>query len=97
MVDTIGSAVAARALEERRHVVTEVFGLDQPATVELIEADEGGRLPDRTRGCAGQRGAIRRLEQERGLDNVSSYFTDEFNVRWLRDAARDYVESKKLG
>ena len=38
MVDIIGTAVAVRALEERRHVVTEVFGLDQPAAIELIEA-----------------------------------------------------------
>ena len=97
MVDTIGTEVAARALEERRHVVTEVFGLDQPATVELIEAMKAAGYRTELVGVrAGVEQSVA-WNEERGLDNVSSYFTDEFNVRWLRDAAREYVASKKRG
>ena len=97
MVDAIGSAVAARALEERRHVVTEVFGLDQPATVELIEAMKAAGYRTEVVGVRASVEQSVAWNEERGLDNVSSYFTDEFNVRWLRDAARAYVASKKEG
>lgn len=97
LVDTIGTAVAARALKERRHVVTEVFGLDQPATVELIEAMKAAGYRTELVGVRASVEQSVAWNEERGLDNVSSYFTDEFNVRWLRDAAREYVETKKKG
>jgi hypothetical protein len=78
-------------------VVTEVFGLDQPATVELIEAMKAAGYRTELVGVrAGVEQSVA-WNEERGLDNVSSYFTDEFNVRWLRDAAREYVETKKKG
>ena len=95
MLDAIGAAVAARALEERRHVVTEVFSLEPPDASELIEAMKAAGY--RTE-LAGVRAGVEQSvawNEARGLDNVSSYFTDEFNVRWLREAARAYVASKK--
>ena len=97
MLDAIGTAVAARALEERRHVVTEVFSLEPPDASELLEAMKAAGY--RTE-LAGVRAGVEQSvvwNEARGLDNVSSYFTDEFNVRWLREAARAYVASKKKG
>ena len=81
----------------RRHVVTEVFGLDQPATVELIEAMKAAGYRTEVVGVRASVEQSVAWNEERGLDNVSSYFTDNFNVRWLRDAARAYVESMKEG
>ena len=97
MVDAIGAAVAARALEERRHVVTEVFSIEPPGAPELVEAMKAAGY---TTEVVGVRASVEQSvawNEERGLDNVSSYFTDDFNVRWLREAAREYVESKTKG
>jgi dephospho-CoA kinase len=95
ILDAIGTAVATQALEERRHIVTEVFGLDQPATVELLEAMKAAGYRTEVVGVRASVEQSTAWNEERGLDNVSSYFTDEFNVRWLRDVARDFVESKE--
>ena len=97
MVEAIGTAVATRALEERRHVVTEVFGLDQPATVELIEAMKAAGYRTEVVGVRASVEQSVAWNEARDLDNVSSYFTDEFNVRWLREAARAYAGSTKEG
>ena len=97
ILDAIGTAVAARALEERRHVVTEVFDLDQPATIELVEAMKAAGYRTEVVGVRASVEQSIAWNEARGIDNVSSYFTDEFNVRWLLDAAREYVESTKEG
>ena len=78
-------------------MVTEVFGLDQPATVELIEAMKAAGYRTEVVGVRASVEQSVAWNEERSLDNVSSYFTDDFNVRWLRDAARAYVESMKEG
>ena len=42
------------------------------------------------------RGSIEQAElwnRSRDPDNVSSYYTDRFNVRWLTDAARAHADT----
>lgn len=86
-IDRVGQRVAQRAIEERRHIVTEVFGRDQKMTIDLIERMKA--LGYRTE-LVGVRASLEQSiewNQARSPSNVSSYYTDAFNVRWLIEAA----------
>jgi len=88
-IDAVGGRVARRALAERRDVVTEVFATDNNEP--LIEVIESMKALGYHTELVGIRADLERSiewNEARGLSNVSSYFTNPFNVRWLKEAAR---------
>jgi hypothetical protein len=88
LLDLVGAAVAKRAIEERRHIVTEVFELGTAEPKALLEAM---RSAGYTTEVVGVRADVEQSVQwnmERSAGNVSSYYTDGFNLRWLTEAAR---------
>ena len=88
LIDVIGTRVARRAVEERRHIATEVFRVGHPRTIVLIESMKA--LGYDTEIIFVRTGLEQSIEWSlsRGMSNVSSYYTDEFNLRWLSEAAQ---------
>jgi len=87
-IDMVGELVARRAIEERRHIVTEVFEANPQKLIGLIDSMKA--LGYHTELVGVRTDLERSIEwnQSRGPANVSSYYTDRFNVRWLSEAAR---------
>lgn len=88
MLDLIGPMVAERAISERRHIVTEVFGCDPDETKALLTQMKAIGYTTELAFVKASAEQAELWNQSRDPDNISSYFTDRFNVRWLADAAR---------
>jgi hypothetical protein len=87
-MEFVGSSVAARAVKERRHIVTELIGADYAATVELIEAIRSKGYQICVEGIQCDADEAQRRNLARGDDNISCYFAEPFQRRWLLEAAR---------
>jgi hypothetical protein len=87
-MEIVGAMIAHRAVAERRHIVTELIGADYEATVQLIEAmrSVGYEISVNGVNCGAEEAQRRNLA--RGDDNISCYFAEEFQRRWLTEAAR---------
>lgn len=87
-MDAIGGSVADRAISERRHIVTELIGADFEAMKVLIESMRaiGYRVEVNAITCDLEEALRRNLA--RGEDNVSCYYAEPYQRRWLLDAAR---------
>lgn len=87
-MDAVGGLVADRAILERRHIVTELIGADFEATNALIESMRaiGYRIEVNAITCDLDEAMRRNLA--RGADNVSCYYAEPYQRRWLLDAAR---------
>ena len=86
-MEVVGIMIAGRALAERRNIVTELIGADYDATVELIEAMRsiGYKISVNGVNCDVEEAQRRNLA--RGDDNISCYFAEEFQRKWLIAAA----------
>lgn len=86
-MDTIGGFVARRAVSERRHIVTELIGADYEPTKELIEAMRtiGYSVAVQAITCDVDEAWRRNLA--RGNDNISCYYAEPYQRRWLLEAA----------
>lgn len=88
----IGALIAARAIKEGRHIVTELIGADFEPTKALIESMKGiGYKVDIVAIECELEESIRRSEN-RGDDNISAYYAEKFQRKWLLEAA-----AKSLG
>jgi hypothetical protein len=92
-MDLIGRLVATRAIAERRNIVTEVIGSDFDATTELIEAmrSVGYKIEAVAVTCDIEEAMNRNLS--RGENNISSYFAEPYQRRWLIEAAKEAVDT----
>jgi hypothetical protein len=92
-MDLIGRLVANRAITERRNIVTEIIGSDFDATTELIEAMRsiGYKIEAVAVTCDIEEAMKRNLS--RGEDNISSYFAEPYQRRWLIEAARESLDT----
>jgi chloramphenicol 3-O-phosphotransferase len=86
-MEIVGSRVAVRAIAERRQIVTELIAAEYEATVELIEAmrDNGYQICVEGINCDVEEAQRRNLA--RGEDNISCYYAEPFQRRWLCQAA----------
>jgi len=86
-MEVVGSMIAGRAVAERRNIVTELIGADYDATVELIEVMRsiGYKISVNGVNCDVEEAQRRNLA--RGNDNISCYFAEEFQRKWLIAAA----------
>jgi len=87
-MEVAGTMIAGRAVAERRNIVTELIGADYDATVELIEAMRaiGYKISVNGVNCDVEEAQRRNLA--RGDDNISCYFAEEFQRKWLIAATR---------
>ena len=87
-MEIIGRLVAQRAVAERRHIVTELIGSDLEATTDLFESMRaiGYELFGEFITCDIEEAQRRNLA--RGDDNISCYYAEPYQRRWLLEAAR---------
>jgi len=94
-LDLIGYGIAFRAIQQRRHLVTEMTGGQLPVEryEGLIEAmlSVGYKAELLYVHCDFESAQQRNLN--RGDDNISAYYTEPYHVRWLLDAVREIRES----
>lgn len=86
-MDIIGSMVARRAIYERRHIVTEFIGADYEPTKELIEAMIAAGYSVSLEAVTCDIEEAQRRNVSRGDDNVSCYYAEPYQRRWLLEAA----------
>ncbi len=87
-LDTIGSLVARRAIAERRHIVTEIFDASPEKLTGLINSMKVLGYHVELVGVRADLERSMAWNESRGPSNISSYYTDRFNLRWLIEAAR---------
>ena len=82
-LNAIGSAVAERAIRERRNLVVEFIGADVDPMKRVIEALTacGYKVDLQFIDCDVTEAWNRNLN--RGPDNISAYYTEPYHVRWL--------------
>lgn len=88
-METIGRRVASRAIRESRNIVTEIVGSDHASTTELIDAmvSAGYRVEVMAVTCDLE--TAMQWNMSRSHDNISSYYAEPYQRRWLIEAARD--------
>ena len=86
----IGFLIANTAILERRDMVTEIIGDSKESTFELIDAmtDAGYHVRLEHIHCDLQESWRRNVS--RGVNNISSYYAQPYNIRWLTLAAQNY-------
>lgn len=94
-MDLIGRLVANRAISERRNIVTEIIGSDFDETTELIEALRSVGYKIEAVGVTCDVEEAMRRNLSRGEDNISSYYAEPFQRKWLIDAAQGAVNSSE--
>jgi hypothetical protein len=82
-MEIVGTMIAGRAVAERRNIVTELIGADYDATVELIEAMRSIGYKISVNGVKCDVEEAQRRNLARGDDNISCYFAEEFQRKWL--------------
>jgi hypothetical protein len=94
LLDTIGPLIARRAIDERRHIVTELIGAESEPIHALIEAMHaiGYRVGVQALDCDLEEAKRRNLS--RGADNISAYYAERYQRTWLHDAAIAALNSK---
>jgi hypothetical protein len=86
-LNAIGNLIAQRALRERRNIVTEIVGMSEEEPIMLIDAlDAAGYTVDLNQFTCDKELAWQR-NVERGLDNISAYYTEPYHFEWLISAA----------
>jgi len=85
---TIGFLIANQAIEERRDIVTEIIDVSD----ELIDAmtDAGYHVQLIYVQCDLAESWRRNIT--RGVNNISSYYAQSYNIKWLTLAAQNYKE-----
>ena len=86
-MDVIGGLVARRAISERRNIVTELIGAEIEAIKELIEAMRGIDYVVSAQFIDCDIEEAWRRNLARGDDNISCYYAEPYQLRWLLEAA----------
>jgi hypothetical protein len=91
-LNIIGELVARRAISERRHIVTEILGVDEEPLNALAEAMRsiGYAVKGQVITCDVEE-ALKRNEN-RGDNCISAYYAEPFQCRWLIDAAHGNIK-----
>jgi hypothetical protein len=93
-IDFVGRVIAKTAIRGKFNIVTEVHALEYDTHRPLIDAmlDAGYKLNCVFLECGFEEAQRRNLA--RGPRNISAYYTDEFNMKLLMEAAGDLLQSE---
>ena len=94
MMPIVGEYVADRAVKEKRHIVTEIIGSDYAPTKQLLDAmlAAGYRVNIQAIDCSLETAMER--NENRGDDNVSAYYAEQYQRTWLQHAAAREVQRR---
>lgn len=87
VMERVGESVAARAIIERRHIVTELIADDREATEELCRAMSAAGYSIDVAGLTCDLDVALDRNMSRGDNNVSAYYAEPYHRRWLTQAA----------
>lgn len=87
-MELIGRRVAQRAVVERRHIVTELIGSEFEPIKELIEAMRSIGYVVSVEAVTCDIDEAMRRNLARGDDNISCYYAEPYQRRWLQEAAQ---------
>lgn len=93
-MEIVGNLVAHRAVSENRHIVTELIGADFGATSELIDAMRAAGYKINVEAITCDIEEAQRRNMARGDDNVSCFYAEPYQSRWLLDAARQFAATE---
>lgn len=86
LINLVGNVVAARAIKERRNIVTEMIGADSDAMMSVIDGmKQAGYKVDAVLVDCDRELAWERHER-RNDDSLSAYYTESYHQRWLLTA-----------
>ncbi len=88
IIDMVGSVITNTAIRQKFNLVTEVHILSRDGYVELIDAMMSVGYKTRVIALECKWEEAQRRNLARGPHNISAYYTDEFNVKWLIEAAK---------
>jgi hypothetical protein len=84
----IGGLIAIRAIRERRNIVTEIVGATADDVTSILDLMKSAgytldlQLMECDRDVAWERNV------NRGIDNISSHYTEPYHLRWLTYAVK---------
>lgn len=87
-MERIGSEVARRAVSRGMNIVTEIVGAKYEPVKELAEAMKAAGYKVDFEFVYVDLPTCLEREQGRTLDNVSSYYAERYQMKWLLEAAR---------
>jgi len=88
-MQAVGAEVARRAVAGRMSIVTEVVGSEFGRVVTLIDALKGAGYKVEVVGLTADLEACMERNANRAQDNISAYYAEPFQTRWLVEAARN--------
>lgn len=88
LMEAVGAEVARRAVAGRMHIVTEVVGSEFGPVAALIDAMKGADYKVELVGLTADLEACMERNASRAQDNISAYYAEPFQTRWLVEAAR---------
>lgn len=86
-MEFIGSAIAQRAIKERRNIVTEMTGGSNDI-ITIIDAMKELNYKGQVPYVHCDLEEAKRRNRNRGNDNISAYHTGPYHERWILNAAR---------
>lgn len=89
-LEAIGSAIARRAVRERRNIVTEIIGADLGPAQALIEAIRAADYRCELIAVTCDLGESMRRNIARSESNISAYYTEPYHLRWIHEAVASY-------
>jgi len=95
VIDLIGIMIAKVAVEGRHNIVTEVHYIENKYSIALIDAMKGAGYKVKVDYLKNDLEESLRYNLARGPHNISAYYTDEFHVKWLVEAAREVAASEE--
>jgi hypothetical protein len=87
-MNLIGRLVATRAIRERRHIVTEIVGMERGLTLQLIGALRNAGYEVRGEVVTGDLEEEYRRNEQRGDDEISSFYAEPYQRTWIIDACK---------
>ncbi|MCU0231127.1 MAG: ATP-binding protein [Acidobacteria bacterium] len=92
-----GRLVASRAIAERRNIVTEIIGDDSRSTALMINALRRAGYSIRVKIIRAPLEVCIERNENRGDDDISAFFAQEFNVAWIVEACREALGVRPAG
>ncbi|MCL4222785.1 MAG: hypothetical protein KJZ65_15615 [Phycisphaerales bacterium] len=89
-MQAVGAEVARRAVAGRMHIVTEVVGIELGPVATLINAMKGAGYKVELVGLTVDLEESMVRNANRAQDNISAYYAEPFQTRWLVEATRKW-------
>jgi hypothetical protein len=94
-LEILGSLIASRAISERRNILTEIIGNDFETTSAMFDAL---KLADYAIEAVAVNAPVEQCAEwnmMRGDDDISAFYAEEFQIRWITASCREFSETSK--